>query len=245
MTKAEQARVLAWRLKILRWAAEEPRQVARTCRHFGISRTAFYRWKRRFEERGEAGLADRPRTPRHCPRATPREVVSKILYLRQRYHFGPGRIAAYLQRFHEVRIACSSVHRILGKHGMSRLPANQKHQPHHKRWRRYEKPQPGHRLQMDVKFLERIPGTGQRLYPFTAIDDCRVGPGGRVGRTRAAAMGSPMGRRRAPPHQGIEAPPGGVSKYSWKRRVRSYFRCKRCGWVPHYKYRKKGAIPLQ
>jgi transposase len=143
MTKAEQARVLAWRLKILRWAADEPRQVARTCRHFGISRTAFYRWKRRFEMHGEAGLGDRPRTPQSSPRATPREVVSKILYLRQRYHFGPGRIAAYLQRFHEVRIACSSVHRILGKHGLSRLPANQKHQPHQKRWRRYEKPSRG------------------------------------------------------------------------------------------------------
>jgi transposase-like protein len=25
---------------------------------------------------------------------------------------------------------------------------------------------------MDVKFLERIPGTGKRLYQFTAIDDC-------------------------------------------------------------------------
>ena len=43
MTKAEQARVTAWRLKILRWAEGEPRQVALTRRHFGISRTAFYR----------------------------------------------------------------------------------------------------------------------------------------------------------------------------------------------------------
>ena len=25
---------------------------------------------------------------------------------------------------------------------------------------------------MDVKFLERIPGTQRRLYQFTAIDDC-------------------------------------------------------------------------
>jgi hypothetical protein len=33
-------------------------------------------------------------------------------------------------------------------------------QPHRKRWLRYDKPQPGRRLQMDVKFLERIPGTG-------------------------------------------------------------------------------------
>jgi hypothetical protein len=55
---------------------------------------------------------------------------------------------------------------------MPRLPANQKHQPHGKRWQRYEKPQPGHRLQLDVKFLERIPGTRRRLYQFTAIDDC-------------------------------------------------------------------------
>ncbi len=55
---------------------------------------------------------------------------------------------------------------------MDRLPANQKHQPHRKHWKRYEKAQPGHRLQMDVKFLERIPVTGKRLYQFTAIDDC-------------------------------------------------------------------------
>jgi hypothetical protein len=64
------------------------------------------------------------------------------------------------------------VHRILVKHGMRRLLANQKYQPHRKRWKRYEKPKPGHRLQMDVKFLERIPGTRKRLYQFTAIEDC-------------------------------------------------------------------------
>jgi transposase InsO family protein len=60
----------------------------------------------------------------------------------------------------------------LGRNGMARLPANQKHQPHAKRWKRYEKARPGHRLQVDVKFLERIPGKRKRLYQFTAIDDC-------------------------------------------------------------------------
>jgi transposase-like protein len=94
MTKAAQARVTAWRLKVLRWSQDEPRQVARTCRHFGISRTAFYRWKQRYEAHGETGLGNRPRTPLRSPRATSREVVSKILYLR--------------------------LHRIPGRHGMSR-----------------------------------------------------------------------------------------------------------------------------
>ena len=47
MTKAEQSRRLAWRFKILQQACEHTRNVARTCRHFGISRQAYYRWKRR------------------------------------------------------------------------------------------------------------------------------------------------------------------------------------------------------
>lgn len=171
MTKSEQVRLTSWRRRVLQHAADE-QNVARTCRRFGISRKSFYKWKRRHAEHGEAGLCDRPRTPQRSPRATAREVVSKILYLRERYHFGPARIAAYLKRFHQIVIAGSSVHRILKRHSMNRLPANQKHQPHGKRWLRYEKPQPGHRLQLDVKFLERIPGTRRRLYQFTAIDDC-------------------------------------------------------------------------
>jgi transposase InsO family protein len=172
MTNAEQTRLTSWRLKLLQRATADSRNVARTCRHFGISRKTFYKWKRRFDEHGAAGLGDQPRTPHRSPRATPREVVSKILYLRENYHFGPARIADYLHRFHRLSIVSSSVHRILERHGMNRLPANQKHRPHKQRWLRYEKPQPGHRLQMDVKFLERIPGTRKRLFQFTAIDDC-------------------------------------------------------------------------
>jgi hypothetical protein len=87
------------------------------------------------------------------------------------YHFGPGRIADHLRRFHHITVARSSVHRILIRHAINRLPANQKRRPTGRAWQRYEKPQPGHRLQLDVKFLERIAGTRKRLYQFTAIDD--------------------------------------------------------------------------
>ena len=112
MTKGEQARLMAWRLRVLQQAADEE-NVSRVCRRFGLSRKSFYKWKRRRAVHGDAGLCDRPRTPRRSPRATAGEVVSKILYLRQHYHFGPGRIAAYLLRFHAIKIAISSVHRIL------------------------------------------------------------------------------------------------------------------------------------
>jgi hypothetical protein len=42
------------------------------------------------------------------------------------YHFGPGKIADYLKRFHQLALAVSSVHRILVRHGMNRLPGSQK-----------------------------------------------------------------------------------------------------------------------
>ena len=87
MTKTEQTRLTHWRFKVIQRAVEL-RCVARTCRHFGLSRNTFYKWRRRFAENGLAGLCDRPRAPHRSPRATPAEVVAKILYLRENYHFG-------------------------------------------------------------------------------------------------------------------------------------------------------------
>jgi transposase-like protein len=71
--------------------------VAHTCRHFGIARKTFYKWKKRHAHGGDAALSDRARIPLRCPKATPSDVVSKILYLRQQYHFGPRRIAGLPQ----------------------------------------------------------------------------------------------------------------------------------------------------
>ena len=60
MTKADQARRMAWRFKVLQQACQRSRNVARTCRHFGISRQAFYRWRRRYMAHGETGLPTGP-----------------------------------------------------------------------------------------------------------------------------------------------------------------------------------------
>ena len=172
MKKTDQQRQAKWRAAIIQHASETTQNVAKTCRRFGISRPTFYKWVARYKEHGEAGLCDRPRTPHSSPKATPKEVVSKVLYLRQNYHFGPARIAAYLRRYHEISLATSTVHRILTRHGLERLPSSVKYRREHHQWKRYEKQQPGHRVQVDVKFLERIPNSTKKLFQFTAIDDC-------------------------------------------------------------------------
>src|SRR4029450_13096154 len=100
MQTAERRRLVAWRFKVLQQATGVPRNVARTCRHFGISRKTYYKWKRRFDDHREAGVWDRPRIPSYFPNATPHDVISKMLYLRETYHFGPCRIGDYLRRFH-------------------------------------------------------------------------------------------------------------------------------------------------
>jgi hypothetical protein len=43
----------------------------------------------------------------------------------------------------------------------------------------------------------------------------------------------------APGSVTIEAPNGGLSRYSWNRKIRVYYRCKKCGCVTHYAHRKK------
>ena len=43
------------KLRILR-DAEEIVHVAKACRYFGIGRASFYRWRKAYAERGEAGL---------------------------------------------------------------------------------------------------------------------------------------------------------------------------------------------
>lgn len=173
MKQRDYQRQIRWRLKILNHASEESSNVARTCRHFGISRKTFYKWLNRYNSLGESALSDRSTRPNGHPKQTPPDIVRKVLYLRKNYHFGAGRIRSYLLRFHQIKISVSTVQSILVKHDLNRLPVNRKkYDRGNQKWKRYEKQQPGHRVQIDVKFLERIPGTQKRYYQFTAIDDC-------------------------------------------------------------------------
>ncbi|MFC9161931.1 integrase core domain-containing protein [Streptomyces fungicidicus] len=85
----------------------------------------------------------------------------------------------YLKRYHDVTISKSGVWRILHRLDMGRLPASQRYKRHDRRWKRYEKQLPGHRVQIDVKFIEPLASAPQgrrggrnKYYQFTAIDDC-------------------------------------------------------------------------
>jgi transposase-like protein len=105
VTEQQLARMARRRLTILRHAEEITGNVSLTCRYYGISRQGFYTWRRRYDAHGLDGLRDRSHRPQVSPNATRTEVVGKIIYLRQHYHFGPARIAMYLRRYHDIQLS--------------------------------------------------------------------------------------------------------------------------------------------
>jgi putative transposase len=90
------------------------RNVARTCRHFGISRQTFYRWQRRYDPYDLTSLEERS----HCPRrrrqptwAFPLE--EKVLGLRLQFpRWGKDKLAVLLRR-QKLAVSTSMVGRIL------------------------------------------------------------------------------------------------------------------------------------
>ena len=71
MNERERDKNAARRLAILRHAEEVTGNVALTCRYYGITRQAFYLWRRRYEAGGLEALRDRSRRPQSCPHETP------------------------------------------------------------------------------------------------------------------------------------------------------------------------------
>jgi transposase-like protein len=81
----------------------------------GISRQTARKWWRRYQEAGMAGLEDRSSRPRRCPSKTSPKVERRVVALRRRDQVGPARLAS------RVGIPASTLHRILQRHGVSRL----------------------------------------------------------------------------------------------------------------------------
>jgi transposase InsO family protein len=91
------------KLRILKHA-EQIGDVSKTCRYFGIGRASYYRWQAAFRRQGVSGLANRRTILKNLANRTAPEIVEKVLYLRQTYHFGPIRIVWYLARYHDIKI---------------------------------------------------------------------------------------------------------------------------------------------
>ena len=168
----KQKREIRRKLNVFAYA-EKTGNISKACRHYGVSKTSYYKWLKRYGEKGEQGLINNKPCPENIKLRTPIEVEEKVLYLRKKYHFGPERIYMYLKRYLSIQTSESSVYRILKRNGVSRLPKNAKKRSPGPKFKLYEKQTPGHHVQMDVKFLSFTNKEGEKVkrYQYTAIDD--------------------------------------------------------------------------
>ncbi|GMG82248.1 hypothetical protein LNKW23_14610 [Paralimibaculum aggregatum] len=90
-------------------------------------------------------------------------LEQRIIKLRKGRKLGIRRLRIELQRLYGVRLAVDTIHKVLCRHGLNRL---KRRRLVRKRWKRYARPIPGDRVQMDVCKIE------PRLYQYTATDDC-------------------------------------------------------------------------
>lgn len=157
------------------------RNAALTCRHFGISRQTFYRWKRRFDGHNLASLEDRSHRPQRLrqPTWTP-ELAQRVLSLRKQYPRW-GKLAVLLRR-ETCCVSTSMVGRILAdlkRRGALHEPPRRaaawpvRRKLRHRPWAT-RKPkfwpirQPGDLIELDTKELR--PARGVVLKHFSARD---------------------------------------------------------------------------
>src|SRR5687767_3571003 len=122
--------------------------VSALCAELGISRQTFYKYRRRWQTEGPAGLVERSRRPLSSPSQTPFEVEDLIVRLRKELIVDNGAeaIGWHLQR-RGLRVSAATVHRVLVRRGMV-TPQPEKRPK--SSWKRFEWPRPNDAWQIDA-----------------------------------------------------------------------------------------------
>ena len=138
---------------------------------FGITKTTFYNWKKKFDQDGEKGLLRKKRESNTYYNSLDSKVVDLILKLRAQHKLGSWRIKWYMERYHGINVSESSVYRTLKRHNTKPLDRKTTRRAMHTK--RYSKETPGHHVQIDVKFIILNRDSGQKIkrFQYTAIDD--------------------------------------------------------------------------
>lgn len=126
------------------------KEVKVVCKRYGVSRSNYYRWWKRFRDSGFSleALQEKSRRPKSCPHK---------------------KNAYYIKLNHRIKVSASTIQRIIQRNGwVLKKYRTKKINPHKKR---YNLPWPGMCLQLDIKYVPRKI-QGKQYYVFNAIDDC-------------------------------------------------------------------------
>jgi len=137
----------------------EHRPIAHVAAEAGISRQCLSKWKARFDELGEVGLADRASVPHRSPTQLDPDLVAQIETWRRQDKWTARQIALELRgRGHVVSVA--TVGRWLVRLGINRRRDIDPDGSTNRTGQRITARYPGHMVHLDVKKAGRIPDGG-------------------------------------------------------------------------------------
>lgn len=70
---------------------------------------------------GLEGLKNKSSRPHKIHRWVPKDVITRILMLRQQRHYGPGRMSLYVKERYNWFVSKKTVYKIYKEFGMNRL----------------------------------------------------------------------------------------------------------------------------
>jgi transposase InsO family protein len=137
------------------------RPICHVASEAGISRQTLGKWYARWREGGREALHDRSSAPSRHPNQTPARVEDLVEAARRTYKVGPVQLVSRIREDHGLTLAASTISAILTRRGISRLrdldvDGRDLREP----VRRYEWPNPGDMVHIDVKKIGRIPDGG-------------------------------------------------------------------------------------
>lgn len=149
---------LAWLRK-----AEELGNVSEACKYFGIPRSEYYYWRKRWLESGKqlVSLYDQPRTPHKHPAELDEDMMSLILTARVETGYGKHALAKILERDYNVSVSHFGINNVLRRAGL--LAPTKPRKPRSRRLDDYPYA-PGERGQLDVKHWKRV------AYQYDLVD---------------------------------------------------------------------------
>jgi len=151
--------------KRLQWIQlfEKTQDAGLTCRRCGISRPTLRKWLNRYNEFGVDGLIEQSRKPKNSPKKKADDIVVNLIEnLRSTRNLGARRIQSELIRLHSIKLSLATIHKVL--HSIQAKPLIKPKRE--KKYKRYNRPIPGDRVQIDVMKIKN------GLYQYTAVDDC-------------------------------------------------------------------------
>jgi transposase InsO family protein len=157
------AKVKDQRIEFVVAYSRKEKSLMKLCQEFEISRPTGYRWWRRYQQGGVAGIEEQSRRPKHSPGRTAAAIERRVVELRQpRPDWGARKLQFLLER-ENVRLPAGTIHRILLRHDLVREPDR-----HPAAVPRFERDAPNQLWQMDFKGPK---GWDHPVGPLSVLDD--------------------------------------------------------------------------